>query len=75
MSGPCGHGFSIAGCVGCPLKDCDEAFDAIADAVRNSDFDMTGRDAAVIVSLLRREPATVTPRGDGRPRLTLVGTA
>lgn len=75
MSGPCGHGFSIAGCVGCPLRDCSEAFTAIADAVRHSDYEMTGRDAALIVSLLRQKPAATTPRGDGRPRLSLVGTA
>ncbi len=75
MSGPCGRGFSIAGCVGCPLRDCSEALTAIADAVRHSDYEMTGRDAALIVSLLRYQPTTTTRRGDGRPRLHLVGTA
>lgn len=71
MSGPCGHGFSVAICVGCPLRDCDEAADAIADAVRNSDHKMTGRDAAVIISLLRYQPAPET-RPNGSRRLRLV---
>lgn len=75
MSGPCGHGFSIAACAGCPLRDCAAALDAIADAVRGSDFEMTGRDAVAIVALLgvRSKPRRIG--SDGRPHLSLVGTA
>lgn len=75
MSAPCGGSFSIAGCAGCPLRDCDEAMNAIANAVRNSDFEMSGRDAVAIVALLgaHSESQQAAPDGKRRRHLTLVG--